>query len=779
MVSFMQTRGLRKPDLTLYRRFHHPMRYLKDVLTGFKYSKIPPGRRADHPIRSLYGSLYINIGIARPGDTDKGEYSPDAWKVLSPFLLMPGLAIHQEIRQQAENLFQRRYAPGIAAKWCNLLEIEADSGVKLAADFTLATSYAYNQTIRVDFQVKDVSYLTRAGLSGLTVRTNPKNALPPGSMANLRSMNYTYQTDYESNYVYLNQGVGDLVIPGTGEVDTGGASLKALLASRELQNLRADLVYETLELLQHLNENIEYYHRMIWWTMDRDRLFMLLDGFFVPGMEPKTSLASVVERNPIGIAGNSLIFRVSAGCFVGTTLGGAVLDTPKKLDDWYQSRDMPSQPMHISLPTDGLYSQARLDPCEALEEHYGSTDWALHDPDPELGTLDPGLMESRRTDSTTTIQPSKMPETLISLQNATPAPAPQGLAGVLAATQNANSFRDMAGLAGTQGLAGKGLETASSLATSFGSQAAASKLADLANKQTAVADIDKKLASIQKAKDRQLAPEEDLAQHTNDALAQMNGPSPPMPAEASSTTPKEAKEAIKCIEEQVKKKHIPKEEGKKRISEQIGNMKGSKPKTDPGRGITIRLLGHGDAALQGFWEWKLTQRQIQMDPEPQLVDVQLAGDSKPSFSIDGRLNAAFPQASVSGESYDLQLRGEIWGTNSDMTPIRGNGLSVEKTIYFKVPKDATMATVTIKATENEYEVQNKTGTQAAIEFKLSAGIGAEGGGEIAVKIAKIMTSVSANLGGEWTWNGMSNTEEVHNWKIYYYTGGFSEDVKVD
>jgi hypothetical protein len=50
----------------------------------------------------------------------------------------------------------------------------------------------------------------------------------------------------------------------------------------------------------------------------------------------------------------------------------------------------------------------------------------------------------------------------------------------------------------------KGLETAASLATAFGSQAttAASKLADAADKQQATDDADKKLASIQTAKDK-------------------------------------------------------------------------------------------------------------------------------------------------------------------------------------------------------------------------------------------------------------------------------------
>lgn len=75
---------------------------------------------------------------------------------------------------------------------------------------------------------------------------------------------------------------------------------------------------------------------------------------------------------------------------------------------------------------------------------------------------------------------------------------------MLGAVQNAKAFRDSAGLAGTQGLAQAGLQTAAALATSFGSQATALKVAEIASKQQATADADKKIASIRKAKDKEV-----------------------------------------------------------------------------------------------------------------------------------------------------------------------------------------------------------------------------------------------------------------------------------
>ena len=120
--------------------------------------------------------------------------------------------------------------------------------------------------------------------------------------------------------------------------------------------------------------------------MDRDRLFMMLDGFYLPGT--KTSIASLVERNPIAVAGNSLVYIVSPGSFFGT----GDKETPEALFNYYNSRQAISSPMHISLPTDGLYAQCIMDDCVALEEHSGSLDWALNDPDPELGALDASLL---------------------------------------------------------------------------------------------------------------------------------------------------------------------------------------------------------------------------------------------------------------------------------------------------------------------------------------------------------------------------------------------------
>ena len=81
-----------------------------------------------------------------------------------------------------------------------------------------------------------------------------------------------------------------------------------------------------------------------------------------------------------------------------------------------------------------------MDECLALEEHRGSIDWVLDDPDPELGTIEPFLLASRRADVSATVTPTTLPSMIINLQYALGAPAPSGLQGAFNAITNPNVF---------------------------------------------------------------------------------------------------------------------------------------------------------------------------------------------------------------------------------------------------------------------------------------------------------------------------------------------------
>ena len=356
-----------------------------------------------------------------------------------------------------------------------------------------------------------------------SIRVDATNPLTPGSVANVTSISYTYDTDNFRRSVSVPMGSNDLLTVDTGAVDPNGAQGFQSPDIWEQQDERAEMVKAVQELIGHLNEHVEHYHKAIWWAMDRDRMFMLADGAYIPGTNG-VSVASVIERDPIAIIGNSLVFRVSAGAFLGID----ALNTPEKLYGWYADKQGRAEPMHVALPTDGLYAQTIMDECVALEEHYGDLDWVLNDKEPELGEIDPSLLMSRRAEPLATT-PTAFPQTIISLQNAPEAPAPSGLAGALQAVQNAGAFRDMAGLAGTQANAAAGFQTAANLATSFGQQAAALKLAEMAAKSQATKEANQKLGTIKKAKEEQLVTPEKAAEQAGKVIEDLNAPST-MPA---------------------------------------------------------------------------------------------------------------------------------------------------------------------------------------------------------------------------------------------------------
>jgi hypothetical protein len=503
-------------------RYSRGLRYLKDVATNFSTSDIAPGTRASQALTYVRGSIYVSLGVERPKNTAEGLFDAVQWQVAQPLLDTPALGIFSWLASLSEaardRAFQAEHAPGMAARWANRLLLRVGNRT-LAADFTLASRYQFNRSQRIDFSIpaSELVGLSRESIQQLTVVS--QLGLPPGSVANLTRLSFTYNTDRFEHSVEGRSNTNDLVTPVNANPDNASVALP--LDAWERVNERLEITRAVEQLIEHLNEHVEYYTKAILWLMDRDRLLMLLDGFYIPNTN-QVSIASVVDREPIGIIGNSLVYRVGAASFIGY----GKVTTPQALYNVYAESEPVTDPVLISLPTDGLYAQTIMDECAALEEHYGNTDWVLNDQEPDLGVIDPSLLQSRRTDTGPVVTPTPFPTSIINLQNAPEAPAPSGLAGVLNAVTNPNAFRDMAGLAGTQANAMAAFNAAANLATNFGNQAAALELAKLAKASEATRTADQKIASIKGAVDKGLAKPDDAAQAAKDVLSAMNPDSP-------------------------------------------------------------------------------------------------------------------------------------------------------------------------------------------------------------------------------------------------------------
>ena len=76
--------------------------YLKDVVTNFASSEVPPGRRAEQPIKYIFGSLFLQLAVDRPKDKDDGSFEAVNWTVLNSFLGAPALAVYSRLKALAD-----------------------------------------------------------------------------------------------------------------------------------------------------------------------------------------------------------------------------------------------------------------------------------------------------------------------------------------------------------------------------------------------------------------------------------------------------------------------------------------------------------------------------------------------------------------------------------------------------------------------------------------------------------------------------------------------------
>jgi hypothetical protein len=503
------------------RHLRWVMPYLEDVETNFASSEIKEGARADQPIKYLKGSIYIRIAIERPQDKEDDTFEVAKWLLLSPFVSRPIREIYDRLRRnkdQMDRIFQQDYAPTIATKWVDQLTVNGGAQTFDNVDMTLASRYSYNRTVRVDFTYVPDRELVRRDIESINVNVKSDAALTPGSIVNVEKIKIRYYTDDFNREKTSIRAADDLINVEDGTTQAAGADLFLELDDWEKKDQRALIKAEALKLRKHLNEHMEYYHKYIWWNMDRDKLYMLLDTIYVVSEDDGRSVASVVEKNPIAILGNSLVYKVAGGAHL--RIDGH--EDAKELNEYYVDSVGKSEPIRISLPTAGVYAQALLDDCEACEEHFGSTEWILGDKEPELAVLDPSLLSSRRS-ATPDLKPSELPTSIINLQNAPNVPAPSGFGGVLDTLGKADSFGDMAGLAGTQANARAAMESAAALASTFGTQAAEIRKAEIAAKVAK-----EKLAVVKKAKDSGALSDDKATEANNKIVEDMatNGPKP-------------------------------------------------------------------------------------------------------------------------------------------------------------------------------------------------------------------------------------------------------------
>jgi hypothetical protein len=368
-------------------------------------------------------------------------------------------------------------------------------------DFTLVDNYVPGSPLRVTFNAPDISGVTRASIRSMTVRS--ELPLPSGCRAVAYGINADYSTaGFEHRLVMQPRVVDDIdcgefaysntnveIVNLAKQLAGPGLTVRCPLDAWEQRKPRLEDVRLAAALLDHLNDHLEHFHQVVWWAMDPNRRFMLLDGFVGPNGR---SLASCIDNRLMAIVGNSLVFPVARGLNLDPTIR-ATGDT-KELDLLAKYRPTSAVlPYRISFPTRGVFAESVMGSCNSCEDIDDAKNWRWEQspiddvPAPTADTA------SRRADIDG-LTPTQPPSPIISQQKPPDVPDPTGLAALIGLLGSVN-FRDATGLAGSQANAAAALQQNVAAALEYGKEAS-----KLAQQQALLRSKDQYFDALEKAK---------------------------------------------------------------------------------------------------------------------------------------------------------------------------------------------------------------------------------------------------------------------------------------
>ncbi len=363
-----------------------------------------------------------------------------------------------------DRIFNEHIAPKVFEKL--LTDVGGNSRLVISPIPTadLSADFKYNGGNRlVTLNLRATTSLRRSDVTNVSIQFHSlldghpaeKNEFFNFVIFSLDSIRLDYATNFNHNSIInraLKDDLRDNVLP-----------IPTPLNSEEKKNPRKEDIYMSDQLIQHLNSNLEHYNRTLWFNLDADRRYMLMDGFSIQIYNQfgnpigYRSLASVIKNQLITVAGNSLVFPVAAGyrvskSYIMETEEGEeiMMSETEALFNHYKPLT-PAPPYRISVPNRGVFLEAVQGQCDACEKvkPNSSQDWSKF-PTEEPTAIAPVVTPTPTiTDWKAVFKDFAQP--LVSIQNAPAAPAPgAGLAGVNELLGKAGVFNDITGLAGNQ-----------------------------------------------------------------------------------------------------------------------------------------------------------------------------------------------------------------------------------------------------------------------------------------------------------------------------------------
>lgn len=489
------------------RPYFDALERMNDNWTHVDY---PLARYADDVLRDLNGEFWLTMSIPRPADlaADNG-YDKNAWL---PYAGLLGVATEAEVHDiwmrymgvalpaDRAAIWSTRLAPAIARRLVDDIRVELfQEGVGFAAplplDATLVSRFQQGAPMLVSLRASGTPPgLTRAQVSSVRFRFGSL-AVPAQVETMVQSGSLRYRTDHLARDFFDDYRIhNDLS-------QSDFVTMATPLDRMEKNNPRQTDRKLSRVLIDILNERLEYFHRIIWLTMDPNRRYLFLDGVVAPDADGR-SVASVVDNRVIGIVGNSLVMPVVPGLQLDPTYEFSQR-MQKDLTHLYAAD--PSPPMRISMPTRGVFAEAVMGRCNSCEKIDDKRFWHWEDaPIPDSPTQILPLSTASRRQAPPSVLPGDFADPLVRMQATPVAPDPTGLNAALSLLGTKDLFRNLTGLALNQENAAAALKSVMSAAQSFASQGAA-----LAQQKFLSTQMDRNLDLIKQARDRkQITPDQ-------------------------------------------------------------------------------------------------------------------------------------------------------------------------------------------------------------------------------------------------------------------------------
>lgn len=186
-------------------------------------------------------------------------------------------------------------------------------------------------------------------------------------------------------------------------------------------------------LRSHIGAYAAYYTRFLWMNEDRDARAQRFEEIQLPGIG---TLLDVVENRPLDVIGDYIAFACTHPRWKQLVLEAL----------WQEPTDFDHDERLVTLPTRGVFAEAKLGHCNASEEIDNTRFWDWQkSPIPHFAAQIMPVQAVTPKPEQADVTPTPFPGSLVNIVNPPSAPDPTGLAAALTAISTPGIFRDMSG----------------------------------------------------------------------------------------------------------------------------------------------------------------------------------------------------------------------------------------------------------------------------------------------------------------------------------------------